>query len=92
MITLGQTRRTPGRKWRDLAWSLWITPVIALSPFVFLPLLMDFKSAIKSVVDAWEIYLLFFALPWAGGIAAWIQARRIDREHIKKEPEERTGG
>lgn len=70
---------TRARRFKDAAWSLWVTPTIMLSPFIVLPLMMDFRSAVESVVDGWEIYLYFFALPYVAGLFLWMHARRLER-------------
>src|SRR5438270_5279680 len=79
MIAPRKSGTRPGRRWRDFAYALWLAPPTVLFPFVFLPFLMDFRSAMASIADAWEIYALFFAPPWALGIAVWAQGRRVDR-------------
>lgn len=75
------SQMTPASRMRDLAWALWLTPTIMLIPFWVLPLLMNFKSAMQSVLDAWWIYLFFFALPYAAGALIWMHARRIEQRH-----------
>ena len=70
---------TPASRMRDWAWAFWITPTIGLCPFIILPLLMDFTSAMRAVIDAWQIYLFFIALPYLAGALCWAHARRIER-------------
>ena len=79
MFKIRSSRRTPGSIWRDAAWAFWYTPPILLAPFFILPFLMDFQGAMRSIAEAWQIYFIFFALPWALGIAAWVYARRRDQ-------------
>lgn len=67
------------RRFKDAAWSLWITPTIMLSPFIVLPLMMDLDSAVESMVEGWEIYLYFLALPYLAGLFLWVHARRVER-------------
>ena len=74
-----RTQITRARQFKDAAWSLWLTPTIMLFPFIALPLMMDFRSAVESVLDAWQIYLYFFALPYLAGLFFWIHARRLER-------------
>ena len=70
---------TRARRFKDAAWSLWITPTIMLSPLIVLPLMVDFRSTVDSVVEGWEIYLYFLALPYLAGLFLWLHARRLER-------------
>jgi len=64
--------------WRRSAWSLWLTPMIMLSPML-LPILEP--SSIPSILaDYWQFYLLFFGVPFALGAYCWRRANRTSEE------------
>ena len=59
---------------KRVAWSLWLTPPILLFPLL-LPVLEP--SSIPTVLaENWEIYLLFFGLPFSIGAALWVYSNR----------------
>jgi len=64
-------RVTRGRWLRDLAIGLWITPPILLFPFT----LAAFSDP-RVIFDSPDLFLMFFALPFAaGGVLYWISRR-----------------
>jgi hypothetical protein len=65
---------TRQQKARRLAWSLVIPPVIMLFPFT----LAAFADP-WVIVEAWDIYLIFYGLPFAVAAACWIYARRLSQ-------------
>jgi hypothetical protein len=72
-----RTPPTTATLWKRAAVSLWLTPPIVLFPLL-LPLLEP--STIPSVlIEFWQIYLLFFALPFALGIFCWRRSVRAAR-------------
>jgi hypothetical protein len=64
---------------RNLAWSLWLTPIAMFSPFVILPFLMDFGSTMETLAEWWDLYLFLFGIPFLLGAIAWTYARRLER-------------
>lgn len=60
--------------WRRAAWGLWTTPPILLFPLV-LPILEPW-SLPHLLAKYWDIYLLFFGLPFALGAYCWRRANR----------------
>ncbi|WP_039391430.1 hypothetical protein [Novosphingobium sp. MBES04] len=62
--------------WKRAAVSLWTTPPIMLFPLL-LPILEP--GTIPAVLaESWQVYALFFGLPFALGVLCWKQARRIE--------------
>jgi hypothetical protein len=84
MFLTRRVRGKPRNRWKDLAWSLWLTPAILLMPLAVLPFMMDWRSGVSAIAEAWDLYALFFLLPWAAGFVAWMQGRRADVIRDKK--------
>jgi hypothetical protein len=59
------------------AWACWMTPLFAVVP-LFFPLLEP-SSIPSALLDGWELYLLFVALPWALGVASWLHSRKLKK-------------
>jgi hypothetical protein len=63
--------------WKRVAVSLWLTPPIMLFPLL-LPLFEP--STLPDVLtEFWQIYVLFFALPFALGAFCWRRSNRAAR-------------
>ncbi|RYY42567.1 MAG: hypothetical protein EOP59_09715 [Sphingomonadales bacterium] len=68
------TPPSPDTFWKRAAWGLWLTPPIMLFPFL-LPILEP-SSFPALLMKFWDIYLLFFGLPFALGAFCWWHADR----------------
>ena len=60
--------------WRRTAWSLWLTSAIMFSPLL-LPILEP-SSIPQLLAEHWDIYLLFFGVPFALGTYCWRRSNR----------------
>ena len=70
---------TRARRFKDAAWSFWITPTIMFSPLIILLSMIGPGEAVRHLVGAWEFYLYFIALPYLAGLLLWLHARRLER-------------
>ena len=69
------TPPTTATLWKRAAISLWVTPPIMLFPLL-LPILEP--SSIPAVLaENWQVYALFFVLPFALGALCWQRAHRV---------------
>lgn len=60
--------------WRRFAWSCWLTPPILFFPFL-LPILEP-TSIPEMLANFWQVYLIFFGIPFAIGVFCWRCANR----------------
>jgi len=57
---------------RDLGWSLFVVPV-ALMPFFIYFAIRDPRV----IIEDWQVYVLFFGLPWTLGFVVLRYSRTI---------------
>jgi hypothetical protein len=57
------------------AWSAWLTPPITLFPLLLRPFAPFSIPGI--LTEYWQLYLLFFGVPWMIGALFWMHAKRV---------------
>ena len=67
-------QRKPYARHMDFAWSLVLTP-----PILLFPLALGALFDPSVILEDWDLYLLFFGLPWAFAIAIWWYVRQERR-------------
>lgn len=63
---------------RNLGWALVFTPPIMLAPL----LLAVFYPSV--ILAEWDLFLLFFGLPWAAGLALLRYSHMLKHKPVEK--------
>jgi ABC-type sugar transport system permease subunit len=64
----------PGEWLSNLAWGLVFTPMVMLFPLTWGAL-----NDPSLILEGWDLYLLFYGIPWALALAIWLYIRRTKR-------------
>ena len=68
------SKLTPAQKLRRWAWSLITTPIVMLFPLALGPFIEP-----SALIDHYDLYLLFYGLPFSVALLLFMRARRLER-------------
>jgi len=73
-LYLHQKKIRTAERWAS---SLALTPAIMLFPLTIMPFLDPY-----ALIELWDLYLLFFGIPFALATAFWFHARNLRRRTL----------
>ena len=66
--------RKPYSRHLDFAWGLVFTPTIMLFPITWGAL-----NEPSLILEDWDLFLLFYGIPWVGALIIWLYVREMRR-------------